>query len=46
MQVRGFRISKLNMLSENPEVAILDSSTSTDDLAEKVLDLKELADGL
>jgi hypothetical protein len=46
MQVRGFKISNLNVRSDNPEVAIRDSLTSADDLNEKVVDLKELADGL
>lgn len=46
MQVRGFKISNLIVRSENPEVSILDSLKSADDLAEKIVDLKVLADGL
>jgi hypothetical protein len=46
MQVRSIKITNLNVRSENPEVAIRDSLTSADDIPEKVLDLKELADGL
>ena len=46
MQVRDFKISNLNLRSENPEVAIRDSLTSPDAIHDKVVDLKELADGL
>jgi hypothetical protein len=46
MQVRSIKITNLNVRSENPEVAIRDSLTSADDIPEKVVDLKELADGL
>ena len=46
MQIRGFKMSKLNVRSENPEVSIGDTLKSGDDLAERVVDLKELADGL
>lgn len=46
MQVKGFRISNINVRSENPEVALRDFLTSADDIPDKVVDLKELADGL
>ena len=46
MQVRGIKISDLNVRSENPEVSISDSLESASDIPDKVLDLKELADGL
>lgn len=46
MQVRSIKITNLNVRSENPEVAIRDSLTSADDIPDKVVDLKVLADGL
>jgi hypothetical protein len=46
MQLRGFKMSKLNVGSENPELLIGDTLTPADDLPERVVDLKELADGL
>lgn len=47
MQVRGFKMSKLNVRSENPEVSIGGHTMkSGEDVAERVVDLKELADGL
>jgi len=47
MQVRGLKMSKLNVRSENPEVSIGgDTLKSGEDVAERVVDLKEVADGL
>ena len=46
MQVRGFKLSKLNVRSENPELSIGETLTPADDVAERVVDLNELADGL
>ena len=39
-------MSKLNVRSENPELLIGKTLTTADDLPERVVDLKELADGL
>jgi hypothetical protein len=46
MQVKGLKISKLNVRSENPELSIGDTLTPADDVTERVVDLKEMADGL